>query len=466
MSNKRNSSRSTGGFRARSRSHRSASEVDTGVRESEVRDSRRSSAREEYGSYDPAASHEKRSKRDRQSSSEQRENRSSREHRRGRGEAQERGANRRDNHDGRRDSRQSARRGGEEHRNHVKDEEPKVTATGEPIFTERTPRVVNAAKLKRSAVRKKEKRFLVEGENSVEAAVATGAATDIFLTKSAAARFTDIVAAAKAMGMYVHFIDEKAAKSLQDTVTSTGIFAVCREVLWSARDVLNGRPKLVSVPVETNEPGNAGTLIRVADAMGADCVLFAGDTVDPQSGKAARSSAGSLFHIPVARERNIMKVVSMLRERGLAIAATAADGEVDLTDAEDLLSQPTAWLFGNEAHGLPEELQAQADYRVRIPIRGRAESLNLATAASICLFESSKYQAKAAESARSGQISEEDVPEAAESDELSIAEPDEFSAAEAGELSAGNREAESDDLSVDGNVLDGCESDTSGSEDI
>ena len=228
---------------------------------------------------------------------------------------------------------------------------------GEQIFTERTPRVVNAAKLKRTAARRKAQRFLVEGENCVEAAVATGAATDIFVTKSAAARFADILEAGQAMGTFIHLIDAKAARSLQDTVTSTGIFAVCRDVLWSAREVMKGRPTLMCVPVETNEPGNAGTLIRVADAMGADAVLFAGDTVDPQSGKAARSSAGSLFHIPVARERNIMKVLSMLRAEGLAIVATAADGEVDLTEAEELLAQPTAWLFGNEAHGLPEELQ-------------------------------------------------------------------------------------------------------------
>lgn len=292
---------------------------------------------------------------------------------------------------------QRGRRGEGAHEE-IRAEQKEESVDGEQIFTERTPRVVNAAKLKRTAARRKAQRFLVEGENCVEAAVATGAATDIFVTKSAAARFADILEAGQAMGTFIHLIDAKAARSLQDTVTSTGIFAVCRDVLWSAREVMKGRPTLMCVPVETNEPGNAGTLIRVADAMGADAVLFAGDTVDPQSGKAARSSAGSLFHIPVARERNIMKVLSMLRAEGLAIVATAADGEVDLTEAEELLAQPTAWLFGNEAHGLPEELQQAADVRVRIPIRGRAESLNLATAASICLFESSKYQVKATES--------------------------------------------------------------------
>ncbi|MGD7003283.1 TrmH family RNA methyltransferase [Corynebacterium halotolerans] len=262
-------------------------------------------------------------------------------------------------------------------------------------FTERTPRVVNAAKLHRAASRRKQNAFLVEGENSVEAAIATGAARDVFVTETAADRFSEILKTAGYMGVYTHPITEKAASSLSDTVTTTGLFAVCEPVLWTVGKALQGNPELVSVPVETREPGNAGTLIRLADAMGADSVIFTGDTVDPLGGKVARSSAGSLFHVPVARQANIDDVLGQLRSKGLNILATAADGDVDLDDAEELLAQPTAWLFGNEAHGLGPELLAKADHRVRIPIRGRAESLNLATAASICLYESAKVQAAA-----------------------------------------------------------------------
>ncbi|MDO4761281.1 MAG: RNA methyltransferase [Corynebacterium sp.] len=258
-------------------------------------------------------------------------------------------------------------------------------------FTERTPRIVNAAKLHRSAARKKANAFIVEGENSVEAAIATGAATDVFVTEQAAQRFEPIVRLAENMGVYVHPITDRAAKHLSDTISTTGLFAVCTPVLWKVGKALQGRPKLVSVPVETNDPGNAGTLIRVSDAVGADAVVFAGETVDPQSCKAVRSSAGSLFHLPVARETNIKDVMGQLRAQGLQILATSADGEVNLDEADELLTKPTAWLFGNEAHGLGEELLALADHRVRIPIRGRAESLNLATAASICLYESAKH---------------------------------------------------------------------------
>jgi len=262
-------------------------------------------------------------------------------------------------------------------------------------FTERTPRVVNAAKLQRAAGRRKANQFIVEGENAVEAAVATGAARDVFVTEQAARRFEEILITCGHMGVYVHPINDRAAKSLSDTVTTTGIFAVCEPVLWTVGKALRGRPRLVSVPVETSEPGNAGTLIRVADAMGADAVVFAGETTDPQSSKSARASAGSLFHLPVARNTNVKDVLGQLRSAGLQILATAADGEVELDNAEELLTKPTAWLFGNEAHGLGEELLGLADHRVRIPIRGRAESLNLATAASICLYESAKAQARA-----------------------------------------------------------------------
>ena len=257
-------------------------------------------------------------------------------------------------------------------------------------FTERTPRIVKAAKLHRTAVRRKEGRFIVEGSNSVEAAVATGSATDVFVTAEAAKRFADIVVAAGHMQVFVHPITAGAARSLADTATAPGIFAVCRPVLWRVGEALGRSPRLVTVAVGTNDPGNAGTLVRVSDALGADAVIFAGDTVDPQSSKAVRASAGSVFHVPVARSRDVGEVLRLLKSRGLQLMATAADGEVDLGTANELLARPTAWLFGNEAHGLGPELMELADHRVAIPIKGSAESLNLATAASICLWESSK----------------------------------------------------------------------------
>ena len=268
-------------------------------------------------------------------------------------------------------------------------------AEQEAAFTERTPRIVAAVKLHRAANRRKAGQFLVEGFNSVEAALQTGIAQEAFVTEAASERFHALI---HDTNVRVSLIDDKAARALADTVTSTGLFAVCRSNLVSFVEAVSSASKsnpLVAVPVETAEPGNAGTVIRVADAVGAGAVVFAGETVDPLGGKVVRASAGSTFHIPVAREANILSVIEELREQGFQILATAADGGIDLAEAaaagkSGVLGQPTAWLFGNEAHGLAQELQDEADLRVRIPIRGRAESLNLATAASICLWESAK----------------------------------------------------------------------------
>ena len=263
-------------------------------------------------------------------------------------------------------------------------------------FTERTPRVSRAAKLHRAAARKKEQRFLIEGENSVDAAVSTGAATDVFVTESAAQRFEYIVTTAGFMDVYIHPITDGAAKLLSETTTTPGIFAVCLPVMFTAGKIIKSSPRLLTVPVETSEPGNAGTLIRVSDALGADGVVFAGNTVDPHSNKVARASAGSLFHIPVARDTGVNDVLGQLRAANLQILATAADGEISLEEAEEsgMLEKPTAWLLGNEAHGLADDVAARADHRISSPIRGNAESLNLATAASICLYESAKAQAR------------------------------------------------------------------------
>lgn len=120
--------------------------------------------------------------------------------------------------------------------------------------------------------------------------------------------------------------------------------------------------------------------------------MLAGDSVDAYNPKTVRASAGSLFHLPIALERDVDAAIGAARAAGVQVLAADGGGEVDLHAAGDLLARPTAWLFGNEAHGLPAELRDRADHRVRIPIHGRAESLNLSTAAALCLYESARAQ--------------------------------------------------------------------------
>ncbi|PRC44037.1 RNA methyltransferase, partial [Mycobacterium sp. ITM-2017-0098] len=238
-----------------------------------------------------------------------------------------------------------------------------------------------AVKLHRHTGRRRAARFLAEGPNLVEAALRRGLVSEVFVTEGAASRFADLLA-----GSPVHLVTEKAAKLLSDTVTPVGLVAVCTMPDTSLDDVLAGGPRLVAVPVGISEPGNAGTLIRVADAMGADAVVLAGDSVDPYNGKCLRASAGSIFAIPVISDPDGVGVVARLRDAGLQVLATVLDGEVSLDDVD--LSVPTAWVFGPEAHGLPPDVAGLATSGVRIPMPGSAESLNVASAAAICLYQS------------------------------------------------------------------------------
>jgi RNA methyltransferase, TrmH family len=128
--------------------------------------------------------------------------------------------------------------------------------------------------------------------------------------------------------------------------------------------------------------------------MGAAAVVLAGHSVDPYNAKCLRASTGSVFTVPVVVASDPADTVTSLGEAGLQVLATTVDGEITLDDAEPLLSAPTAWLFGSEAHGLPPEVTELADRRVRIPMCGGAESLNVAAAAAICLYLSARAQGR------------------------------------------------------------------------
>jgi len=182
-------------------------------------------------------------------------------------------------------------------------------------------------------------------------------------------------------------VEGRAIDLLSDSVNPAGVVALCRFVDVPVSEALAGA-RLVAICADVRDPGNAGTVIRCADAAGADAVVLAGSSVDLYNPKTIRASVGSAFHLPVAVEPSAEAAVLAARQAGLTILAADGAGEVGLYDAD--LAGPTAWLFGNEAWGLPQELAQLADQRVAIPIHGRAESLNLSTAAALCLYESAR----------------------------------------------------------------------------
>lgn len=261
------------------------------------------------------------------------------------------------------------------------------------ITSTRNERVQAVRRLHRRSARVAERRFVVEGPQAVREALAAGTLLELFALDPA----DPLAAAAAARGVEVVEVSAAVLEALAETVTPQGLVGTAPLLDAPLGTALGSAPALVAVLHEVADPGNAGTVIRTADAAGADAVVLSGSSVDPHNGKCVRASAGSLWHLPVVAGAPLDEVLAALRAAGVQVLATSGAGEDDLFALEDagVLARPTAWLLGTEAHGLPEPALAAADRRVRIPLLGAAESLNLATAAAVCLYASARAQRSA-----------------------------------------------------------------------
>ncbi|RXZ46335.1 RNA methyltransferase [Agromyces fucosus] len=262
----------------------------------------------------------------------------------------------------------------------------------------RSPRVRAVAKLARKAARADSGMFLLEGPQAVAEALTfrSELVVELFATPSALERHPEIAEAAASSDVEIEFVTEEVLDSMADTVTPQGFVAICRQFPTAVKDVFAAKPKLVAILEEVRDPGNAGTIVRAADAAGADAVIFTGRTVDLYNPKVVRSSTGSIFHLPVAIGAELADVLARARAAGLTVLAADVKGDDLLSARNDgVLAGPTAWVFGNEARGLPDEQLELADRVVTVPIYGHAESMNLATAASVCLYESAFAQRSA-----------------------------------------------------------------------
>jgi len=248
------------------------------------------------------------------------------------------------------------------------------------LTSAKNPKVVAAVRLKKRALREEERRFLVEGAQAVgEALAEEGRLVSLFVTDE----LDPLAVRANQAGIPVEVVTAPVMERLTSTVTPQGVVGVAPFVDRSIEEL--DVAGCVSVLHEVRDPGNAGTILRSADAAGGSGVVFGGSSVDPYNPKTVRASAGSIFHVPLVRHTPTPEAVRALRERGFAVLAMDAHGEDDLFDTE--LMDSTAFVFGNEAHGLPDDVLRDADRRIRVPHAGRAESLNLAAAATVCLFE-------------------------------------------------------------------------------
>ncbi|HSL14913.1 MAG TPA: TrmH family RNA methyltransferase [Actinomycetota bacterium] len=257
---------------------------------------------------------------------------------------------------------------------------------GKVITSTKNAKIQAAARLKKRTYRERDRRFLAEGAQAVSEALASTSPPEVLFHTEPT---HPVVERARAGGVEVVEVSADVMERLTSTVTPQGLVAVVPFLDVSLREI--GRTNgCVALLHNVRDPGNAGTIVRSADASGADSVVFSRDSVDVYNPKTVRASAGSLFHLPVVRNERTTDAVGELRDHGYRILAMDADGEADLYGLD--LSARVVFLFGNEAWGLPREVMQLADGTVRVPIQGRTESLNLAAAATVCLFEWSRQQ--------------------------------------------------------------------------
>src|SRR5436190_7616692 len=251
-------------------------------------------------------------------------------------------------------------------------------------------RVAKAVRLKKRALREKDRRFLVEGAQAVGEAIASGTTLhELFHTAGPETRLLPVIGAARDRGIRLTEVSDAVMARLTSTVTPQGLVAVADFVDVSL-DQVPEAARTIPILVEVRDPGNAGAIVRSADAAGADAVVFSPSSVDIYNEKVVRATAGSLFHVPVVRDAPLEETAAEFRDRSFTILAADPTGTESLYDAD--LGRPTAFLFGNEAQGLPREALALADRTIRIPIAGRAESLNLAAATAVVLFEAARQR--------------------------------------------------------------------------
>jgi TrmH family RNA methyltransferase len=259
-----------------------------------------------------------------------------------------------------------------------------------PVLTSRSGRVKAARALRHRKDRAEHRLFLAEGAKALTEALGASGVVEVLATLGASEEYAALRKAVDEAGLPWHVADEAAIASLSGATSPQGLVAVCRFLDVSLERVLappvDGTTLVICADVR--DPGNAGTVIRTADAAGAAGVVLAGQSVDPYNDKTVRATVGSLWHLPLAMHDDPADAVRQAQAAGFTVLAADGKGETDLFEASEtgLLDGRVGWLFGNEAWGLPDDLAALADHRVAIPILGRAESLNLATAAAVCLY--------------------------------------------------------------------------------
>lgn len=251
--------------------------------------------------------------------------------------------------------------------------EPQITSV-------QNDRVKAVVALQRRKHRDAEGRYLVEGPNAVGEALIDGVVEDLYVTEDLAELYLDVDAA-------VTVVSDHVLEKLADSRSPQGVVAVARKQPLALGDVVGGGFLVVLDGVA--DPGNAGTIVRTADAAGAAGVVFTSGSVDPWNPKAVRATAGSLTHLPIVVDVAVDEVIEACRAVGQRVVALDAGAERHI-DEPGMFTPPVALVFGSEAHGLSDDLLDAVDVTVAVPRYGRAESLNLAAAVAVTVYAAAR----------------------------------------------------------------------------
>ena len=256
----------------------------------------------------------------------------------------------------------------------------------ETELTPKSTKIIKVSKLLDKKFRRKTNSFLIEGENALEACSRSGHLIELFCTKNYLTKNSKLDEILESSHLKINLINEKALIKITETENPSGIVGVSKTVIQDFIKSDLSEKTFILVLFDISDPGNLGTILRSADAFGADLTILVGNAVDILNGKVIRSSAGSIFNVEI-RISDINNLTKNFEGFKGSIYQTKANAELKLENLD--LKNPIVWIFGNEAHGL-HDFPANLGLNVSIPMRGKTESLNVSTAATLCMYETAK----------------------------------------------------------------------------
>ncbi len=262
-----------------------------------------------------------------------------------------------------------------------------TTTPHTPLSSKDNKIVKNIRSLSDAKHRYKDKTFLIEGIKIVEEALRDNLGVLTVVASPSLMRHhgKGILKLAESRGVDVVWISERLMDALAESKTPQPIMAAIQMKQYSEDVLVDSTANLIIVAHQLQDPGNLGTIIRSSEAAGASGIAVSPNTVDPYNAKTIRASMGSILRLPIVSVGNLRAFIRKCRESGFQAVATVVDGEKTHFDID--LTKPTVVILGQEGAGLPGEVMTDIDLRIRIPMAKAVESLNVATAAAVMLYE-------------------------------------------------------------------------------